>query len=155
MNATGQSFNSRQSYNRKFKISAGPQGPVGRSMGRVSGEHWTKVADPKHLNNLITSQIDYDTANIALNKSKSGANFNQGKLKIRTSQNTMNAESMNEKKDEKERPIHMSQGPVNTNKKPVLGNKPVVGGMVSVQMMQDQHSKAKKQIGFKKKTNYI
>ena len=147
MNNTGQSLNSRQSYSKKFKISAGPGGGVGRSMGRVSGENWTKAADPKAYNNLMKSQMDYDAANAGLNKSKSGA-INLGKLKLRTSMNTMNMEGGLEKKDDKDRQIHMSQGPVQTKK-------PVVGGLVSVGMMQELHNKAKKQIGFKKKTNYI
>jgi len=45
--------------------------------------------------------------------------------------------------------INMSLGPVMTKKKPIPG------GMVTPDMMKELHDKAKKQIGFKKKTNYI
>lgn len=150
MNITGQSFNSRQSGGKNFKIKVGTTGGgVGRSMGRVSGDNWTKVADPQAVNNLMISEIDYDAANTGLNKSKSGA-FNLGKLKLRSSVHANMANEVNnfEKKEEKTRPVHLSLGPVQTKK-------PIVGGMVSTQMMQELHNKAKKQIGYKKKGHIL
>ena len=148
INLTGQSFNSRQSGGSNFKIKIGTQG-VGRSMGRQSGDNWTKVADPRAMNNLMVSEIDYDAANTGLNKSKSGA-FNLGKLKLRSSVHAnMNYKEKNlEEKEDKGRPVHLSLGPVQTKK-------PIVGGMVSTQMMQELHSKAKKQIGYKKKGHIL
>ena len=156
MNHTGQSFASRTSMTKGFKIKTGASraGGLGRSVGRMSGDNWNKekILNPE-IEGALASQVESSKF-----KMKPGIptfdkfdKSNLKKIKLRGSVTLKGGDEngpmpgMQRIRDAEADLDRVALGPIVTKKTPI------VGGMITPAMMSQLHKKAKEQIGFKKK----